>query len=112
MKRFDYDDEDFQDENLFPDTDDDDDDDEMGMDPEEYAEMMQRQEAWQLMQFELVQLDLNQRLLFAAMKMVKETTWFYSFRSKETQIKLIAITYQFLKSMVVMQNEEKENKNA
>lgn len=110
MKRFDYDDEDFQDENLFPDTDDDDDDDEeMGMDPAEYAEMMERQEALQLMQLELVQVDLNQRLLFAAMKMVKKTTWFYSFRSKETQLKLIAQTYQFMKKLVMNQNEEKKD---
>ena len=109
MKRYDYDDED---DNLFPDTDDDDDydDEEMVMDPAEYAEMMRRQEALQLMQLELTQLDLNQRLLFKAMKMVEKNTWFFSFRSKETQLSLIGMTYQFLKKLVVMQNEE--NKDA
>lgn len=107
MSRYNDDDDDFQDENLFPDTDDDDYDGGV-MDAAEYAEMMRRQEALQLMQLELVQLDLNQKLLFKAIKLVKENTWFFSFRSKEKQLKLIAMTYHFLKNMVVMQ----EGKNA
>lgn len=107
MSRYNDDDDDFQDENLFPDTDDNDYEDGV-MDSAEYAEMMRRQEALQLMQLELVQLDLNQKLLFRAIKLVKENTWFFSFRSKENQLKLIAMAYHFLKNMVVMQ----EGKNA
>lgn len=110
MRRYDYDDEEDQDDNLFRDTDDDDDDDgdeEIVMDSAEYADMMRRQEALTLMQLELVQLDLNQRLLFRAVKIVKKNTWFYSFRSRKTQLKMIAETYQFLQRLIVMQNEGK-----
>ena len=114
MKRYDYNDDDFQDENLFPDTDYDDDDDDGDyddeyMDPAEYADMQRRQEALALMQLEMVQVDLNQRLLQQAIKLVKKNTWFFSFRSEETKLRLIAQAYAFLKALVSLPHQGENN---
>lgn len=89
MKRFDYDEDD---EDFLPDTDDE------GL-SEADLEMMQRQEAMNMMQLDLVQLDLNQRLLFRAIKLVKKNTWFFGWRSKTKQLELVATAYHFLKKL-------------
>ena len=96
MKRFNYDEDD--EENLFSNIDGDDDEVEEE-DIEEYSETIQRQETLTLMQLDLVQLDLNQRLLFEAIKLAKQSTWFFNFKSRKTQLKMISEAYEFLKKL-------------
>jgi hypothetical protein len=105
-KGFDYEDDDDQDD-LFPDTDDDDDGDDE-MDAEDYAEIIQRNEALERKQLELVQLDLNQRLLFKSMDMLSKS-WWWSFRSAETKTAMLTETYMKLHELV---NQKKEEENA
>jgi hypothetical protein len=94
MKRFDYEDDDDQDD-LFSDSGDDDDE----MDAEEYAEIIQRNDELDKRQLDLVQLDLNQKLLFKAMEMLSKS-WFWSFRSADTKTKMLAETYLKLYELV------------
>jgi hypothetical protein len=102
MKRFDYDDEEF-DENFFPDTEDEED-----FDEEDYDGMVQRSEALDKMQLDLVQLDLNQRLLFKTMKMLKATKK-WERASEMTKLKMIKESYLFLQQLVSVQKEDKKN---
>jgi hypothetical protein len=103
-KGFDYDDEDDQDD-LFPDTDDDGDEE---MDAEDYAEIMARNEALERQQLEMVQLDLNQRLLFKSMEMLSKS-WWWSFYSAETKTKMLTETYMKLHGLV---RDKKEDNDA
>ncbi len=101
-RRFDYDDEDDQDD-LFPDTDDGDDGDDF--DADDYDEMIQRSDKLEQMQLNLVQLDLNQRLLFKAMKILSQS-WLWKFRSVSTKTKMLAETYLYLHSLVSVKEEK------
>jgi len=103
-KGFDYDDDDQDD--LFPDTDDDDDDGDM--DADDYAEIIARNEALERQQLEMVQLDLNQRLMFKAMEMLSKS-WWWSFYSAETKTKMLSETYMKLHELV---RDKKEDDNA
>jgi hypothetical protein len=99
MKRFNYDEnDDFQDDNyLDNEYNDDDDDDVVYISQQEY-EAMQHHDAIDFMQIELVETDLNQRLLFKAIKML-EKSWFWQFRSEETKLKLISQAYSIMKNL-------------
>lgn len=100
MKQYD-DDDDFQDENLFPDTYGDDDDD---LSKEEYVEMMARKDALEERSLELAELDLNQKLLFEAMKFAERyPNW--EFKSQAAKLKMVAETYKTLKGL--LKNKEK-----
>ncbi len=111
MKRFNYDDnDDFQEPDFFSETDDDDEDgDESEMSDEDYASLMDRREAIDLMQLDLVQADMNQRLLFKTIKML-EKTWLWKFRSETSRLKMIADNYNILKSLVQLSQPEMEEK--
>ena len=114
MKRYDFDDEDFQDDNLFPDTDNDGDDDDYDddvMDSAEYAEMVKRQEALALAHLELAYFELDQQLLLKAVNLARKHTWFFGLRSKETQLNIIAKMYQFLRKLLI-EEEKGEKKDA
>lgn len=108
MRRFeseDFDDKD-ETENFFGINGDDDDDDDDDKDPDEmtakeYEEMMQRQEALNVMQLELVSEDLDQRLLSMATR-ICEKGWLWKFRSHQTQLKMIGKTYLALHRILVM----------
>ena len=103
MKRFNYSDDD-QDENLFYDTDDEDDDDEeVIVDPDEYDDVMDK--AFAEAQIELAERDLNRKLLMKTIKML-QGSWLWRFRSEAWKQKRIAETYQFLQSLV---NQEEKN---
>lgn len=109
MKRFDYDDEDFQDDNLFPDTDDDDDEEyEEDYDDIDYAEVMKKQEAIAYAHLNFAYFEMDQGLLLQAVEFAKKSTWFFSWRSKEKQLEIIAKTYRFLRKLLT----EEEKKNA
>ncbi len=108
MRRFNYDDDEFQDENFFPDTNGEDEEEMMRMElAQQELESMQRREALDLMQLELVEVDLNQRLLFKAIKML-EKSWLWRFRRTETKLKLIAAAYTVFKSILQPQSQEEE----
>lgn len=91
MKRFDYDDDDF-DENLFSDTDDE------GDQNDEY-EMIVDQDAVNAAQLALIEQDLNQKLLARAIKMVNKK-WWPPFKSDAWRLKKIEDIYKFLKNLM------------
>jgi hypothetical protein len=101
MKRFNYDEnEDFQDDNpLFHETGDED------ISPEEYAEMMERREAIELMQIELASLDLRQRLLFKTVKLLEKSFWW---KFKSASNKLIEISKMYHRLKVTIDPPRKE----
>lgn len=90
MRRFNQDDEEWN-ENIFNDMDDDDDDD-----GDEYDEMVEELNARQL---DLVQVDLNQRLLFKIMDTL-EKSWLWKFKSKEKKVEAVVQTYNIMKELV------------
>lgn len=94
------------DDNEFPEYQDSYDDDyDYDMDDEEYAAMMDRQAALDYAQLDLVEYDLNQRILFRAIKML-ESSWFWRFRRYQTQLNMIAHTYRYLKKVVEVSKED------
>ena len=95
MKRYNYDDDDFQDENLFPDTGDDDDAEEM-----EEAAYNKMEEQIAYAHLHLAYFDLDQELLLQAMQFARNNTWFFSWRSKKKQFSIITETYRLLKGLL------------
>ena len=95
MKRFDYDEnEDFKDDGspfYGPENEGD-------ISPEEYAEMMRRQDTLSLMQIELANLDLRQRLLFKATKMLEKSFW-WKFKSAKVRLAEISLAYHTLRML-------------
>ena len=100
MKRFDYNNEDDDQDDLFPDTGDDDFDYERELAEHEY-ESIKRRETLDLIQLELVEVDLNQKLLFRSIKML-EKSWFWRFRRTQTKLKMIAEAYALFKQLVAL----------
>lgn len=95
MKRFDDDD----DDDLFPDTED------GNVDDGDYAELVEQNGALELMQLNLAQLDINQRLLFKTIKMLSRS-WFWRFRRPATKLKMIRETYLILYDLVRLEKED------
>lgn len=89
MKRFDYD----ENEDDIPYYDQ---GDEQDISPEEYSEMMRRQDAISLMQIELASLDLRQRLLFKITKVLEKSFW-WKFKTTNSKLKEISLAYHTLK---------------
>lgn len=116
MRRFESEDFDDQEEvNNFFDMNSDEDGDGFPRDPdeltdEEYEEMMQRQDAINIMQLELVSEELNQRLLSTAAR-ICEKSWFWKFRSHQTQLKMIKKTYIALNRMLVMTEQARNTES-
>lgn len=101
MKRFDYEyedeDDDFGEDNFFPEED------VNVWTKQEEMEHLERREALDLMQLEMVQTDLNQKLLSKTIKML-ENSFFWRFRSNKTKLKMIAETYESLKILSAISN--------
>lgn len=100
-RRFDYNDENEDQDDLFPDTSYDGDDDF----DEDYAEIIERSEVLDKMQLDLVQLDLNQRLLFKTMKMVK-TSKKWKRIGDEDRLKMVAEAYAVFQQLVSVPKKE------
>jgi len=91
MRRFDDDEED---ENLFPDT-------------EGNNEQEQMNNSLELMQLNLVQIDMNQKLLHKTVQFL-EKSWFWKFRTKKNKLKIIIETYNIFKYLVMAEFQEDE----
>lgn len=98
MKRFEFDDEDNDFDDLFPDADDEEDEDD-GIDPEEYAELLERRDQLDEKQLNLLEIDLNQQLLQTVINMLSKS-WFWKFKSYEKKIEIISDTYTIMKEIV------------
>lgn len=94
-----YEDDDFQDENLFPDTF----GDEEALSDEEYVKMMERKDALENKSLALAEFELNQRLLFRAMKFA-ENYPYWKGTPRKTRLKMIAEIYLTLRNLL----EQKE----
>ncbi len=102
MKRFNYDEnDDFQDENFYEEENED--DDVVYISQQEY-DAIERQDALDLMQLELVELDLNQRLLFKTIKML-EKSWIWRFRKTNTKLKMISEAYAMMQQLTKIKKE-------
>lgn len=106
MKRF-NDDDDFQDEELFPEeinNDDDDGDGEqeaelvMQLNPE-YIQVLEKRELVEVLRLQVAQKDLNYSILTKTMEYL-EKSWFWRFKTEATKLRLISETYQAFKQMV------------
>lgn len=84
--RFNYDDEDFGDENLFPDS-------------ESEADFIKRQDAFNQMQIDVARTELNQRLLRQVIKMCESQTGWAS-RSHKARLNMIIESYSVFSSLI------------
>ncbi len=97
MKRFDYEDgEEFQEEN-FPDLGE--------LTENDYEQLIEHAEYVDIRNLGLSQFELNQKLLYKAMK-ICENTFLWRFKDVQKKLKLIGETYATLK---VFMNIEEEN---
>lgn len=98
MKRFDYNDEN-DDDDLFPDTDGMDDDDEEEILNAEYIKVLEKRELVEAIKLQLLQRELNSFVLTETIKYL-EKSWFWGFKSKKKKLELIVETYQMFKALV------------
>ena len=109
MKRFNYDDEEFKDED-FPDVGDDG-EEELSA---EYLAILEKRELIEAIKLQIIQKELNFAVLAKAVKYL-EKTWFWRFKSLQTKLNLIVETYQTFKALVdidVSRYQEEESENA
>lgn len=96
MARFDYyEDDDFKDEDLFPDIDDDE-IDEINM---EYIKVLEKRELVEALRIQVMQKELNYVILRKAITYC-EKSWFWKFKSAKTKLDLIISAYQTFKALV------------
>ncbi len=100
MRQFNYDDE--YEENFFPDTGDD------QPSEEDVAELLERREQLDLIQLDLVDFDLQQKLLSKAIKMCEKSFW-WRFKSNTSRLVKINETYHILKSIITPPSPEQES---
>lgn len=92
MARFNYDDEDFQDENLFPDT-------------ENEANFRKSEEAFNFMQLDIVRREMNHRLLNRVIKMCENSSGWHN-KGHKTRLKMIAECYSVLTGLLQEPEDE------
>lgn len=110
MRRFDYDDDEFKDED-FPDIDDDGDDDELSA---EYLQILEKRELIEAIKLQLAQKELNYSVLNKSIKYL-EKSWFWRFKSLKTKLNSIIETYQTFKALIdidISKHQEEEEKDA
>ncbi len=93
MKRFDYDDEDFKDED-FPNID-----DEEAQLNAEYLSILEKRELIEAIKLQIVQKEVNFAVLIKTLRYL-EKSWFWRFKSMKTKLNLIVETYQTFKALV------------
>ena len=106
MKRFNYEDDDFKDED-FPNIDDDD----MEELNAEYLQILEKRELIEVMKLQIVQKEVNLAILTKTVRYL-EKTWFWKFKFLKTKLNLIVETYQMFKAIVdidVSQYQEEES---
>jgi len=94
MRRFDYEDDDFRDEDL-PDINGDE-DDELSI---EYLQILGRRELIEEIKLQLAQKKLNYSVLNKSVKYL-EKSWFWRFKSLRAKLNLIIETYQTFKILI------------
>lgn len=94
MKRFEYDDDDFKDED-FPDVGGDGDEVELNA---EYLAILEKREIIEAIKLQLIQKEVNFAILVKTIRYL-EKTWFWKFKSLKTKLNLIIETYQTFKAL-------------
>jgi len=111
MKRFDYEDDDFKDED-FPNVGDDG-EEELSA---EYLKVLEQRELIEAIKLQIIQKELNFAVLNKAIKYLEKKTWFWRFKSLQTKLNLIVETYQTFKALVDIDisryQEEEESEDA
>ena len=93
MKRFEYDDDDFNDED-FPNI-------EGGDEAElnaEYLAILEKREIIEAIKLQIIQKEVNFAILVKTIRYL-EKTWFWRFKSLQTKLNLIVETYQTFKAL-------------
>ncbi len=109
MKRYNFDDEDFKDED-FPDVGDDGEEVELNA---EYLAILEKRELIEAIKLQIIQKELNFAILVKTIRYL-EKTWFWSFKSLNKKLNLIVETYQTFKALADIdaaqyyQEEQKE----
>lgn len=99
MKRFEFEDGDeFQDEDLFSETDDDDDDEGIELNSE-YIRLLEKKELIEALKITIYQKEINQELLFKTVDFLSKS-FFWRFKSNKRKLQLIVETYQTFKTLV------------
>jgi hypothetical protein len=94
MKRFDDDNEEFgEDVDRFFERD-----EEKYISEEEYEELVRQANELQNVQLELVELDINQRMLADCIAMC-EKSWFWRFKPMKARLKEIGIAYRYFQKL-------------
>jgi hypothetical protein len=100
--------EEFEDEfKPYFDTDDEEEGEEDGedIDDEEYLELLEKQTALEMVQLELVQADMNIRVMNMAIELVSNS-WFWGFRSEVSKLHMIQVAYLTLMATLYPKKEE------
>jgi len=95
MKRFDYEDNN-DDDDLFPNTDGYDDEEVLNA---EYIKVLEKRELIEAIKLQLMQRELNAFVLTDTLKYL-EKSWFWKYKSKKKKLDLIVETYQVFKALV------------
>lgn len=110
MRHFERDENDDEEFNPFFDLDGetDDEDDEMDEElSEEYVKLLEKQTAIETVQLELVQAELNIRVLNMTVKMLERSFW-WRFRSPASKLGIITSSYVKMMGLLYKQNELNE----
>lgn len=94
MKRFNYEDDDFKDED-FPNIDGDS-EEELNA---EYLQILDKRELIEAIKLQIIQKEVNLAVLNKTVRYL-EKTWFWRFKSLQTKLNLIVETYQTFKALV------------
>ena len=96
MKRFDYDDEEFgEGVDRFFEMDE---EGQQYISEEEYEALVQKASELQEAQLQLVELDINQRMLTDTIAMCQKS-WFWKFKSMKNKLKEIGMAYKFFQKL-------------
>jgi hypothetical protein len=96
MERYNSDNEDFGDEELFPNIGGDDDGVELNA---EYLQILEKRELIEAIKIQIIQKEVNYSILMETIKYL-EKSWFWRFKSKQTKLNLIIETYQTFKQLI------------
>jgi hypothetical protein len=103
MKKRWEDDDEFQDDNLFPDIEGDDDDDYEDDDELNtgYLKVLDKREDIEIEKLKLIQKQLNFDIMTKSLEYLSKS-WFWNFKSKKKKLDLLIETYQLFKSLIDM----------
>ena len=96
MKRFNYNEDEFEDEHV-PDLEE--------LTESDYEQLVEHAEFVDLKNLNLREFDLNQKLVYKAIK-ICENNFFWKFRSAKKKLSLVKDAYEFLKALTNVRIEE------